>query len=274
MIRFVRQFPATLAALGFAASAAATTTLTDYGDLWYNAPAESQSGWGVNIAQQGEILFATLFVYGSDGTPRWYVASNVVPSAGANAFSGALFSVPMGTYFGVPWTGIAGVQQVGTISFTFANATTGTMAYTVNNVQVTKNIVRQTWSGDSLAGTYVGAVNGSGPACGPTGRIRIPGALVVTHSPPSPAITMTLDFTVAPNSGRCTYRGTYSQVGSVGAIGAGTYSCDVNGTVNAITGNFTVEEIRATRNGWLGRIAVVSPSCDYAGYMGGVKDSF
>jgi hypothetical protein len=44
--------------------------------------------------------------------------------------------------------------------------------------------------------------------------------------------------------------------------------------VNAVIGNFTVDEIRATRNGWLGRITVVSPNCDYAGYMGGVKDSF
>lgn len=197
-----------------------------------------------------------------------------MPSGAAGTFSGALFNVPTGTYFGVPWTGISGVQQVGTVSFTFASATTGTMTYTVNNVPVTKTIVRQSWAGDSLAGTYVGSVNGFGPACGPTGRIRIPGALVVTHAPPSQAVTMTLDFSVPPNAGRCTYRGTYSQVGSVGTIGAGTYSCDVDGRVNAITGNFTVDEIRATRNGWLGRITVVSPACDYAGYMGGVKDSF
>ena len=51
-------------------SASATTTIPDYGDIWYNAPAESQSGWGVNIAQQGEILFVTLFVYGPDRTPQ------------------------------------------------------------------------------------------------------------------------------------------------------------------------------------------------------------
>lgn len=274
MITIIRRLAAILAFLGFAVPVAATTTTTDYSDLWYNAPAESQAGWGVNIAQQGEILFATLFVYGSDGTPRWYVASNVVPTGAANTFSGALFNVPTGTWFGVPWTGISGVQTVGNISFTFAGATTGTMTYTVNSVQVTKNIVRQTWNGDSLAGTYVGAVTGFGPTCGPTGRVRIPGALVVTHAPPSQSVTMTLDFNVSPNAGRCTYHGTYSQVGSVGTIGPGTYSCDVDGVVNAVVGNFTVDEIRATRNGWLGRITVVSPNCDYAGYMGGVKDSF
>lgn len=273
MITLIRRLAATLAALGFTASAAATTTTTDYSDLWYNAPAESQAGWGVNIAQQGEILFATLFVYGTDNTPRWYVASSVTPT-GASAFGGQLFNVASGSYFGSPWTGVTGVQAVGTIAFTFSSATTGSMTYTVNSVSVTKNIVRQSWAGDSLAGTYVGAVTGFGRTCGPTGRVRIPGALVVTHAPPSQAVTMTLDFAVPPNSGRCTYRGTYSQVGSVGAIGAGTYSCDVDGVVNAVIGNFTVDEIRATRNGWLGRITVVSPNCDYAGYMGGVKDSF
>ena len=273
MIRIVHFVTATLAGLVLAGPAAATTTTTDYGDLWYNAPAESQAGWGVNIAQQGEILFATLFVYGPDGAPHWYVASNVAATA-PNTFSGLLFNVASGTYFGNSWAGIGSVQAVGNIAFTFSSATTGTMTYTVNNVQVTKNIVRQSWAGDSLGGTYVGAVTGFGQTCGPARRVRIPGALVVTHNPPSQAVTMTLDFTVPPNSGRCTYHGTYSQVGSVGSIGAGTYSCDVDGVVNAVIGNFAVDEIRATRSGWLGRITVVSPNCDYAGYMGGVKDSF
>jgi hypothetical protein len=53
-----------------------------------------------------------------------------------------------------------------------------------------------------------------------------------------------------------------------------SYHCDLNGVSNAVTGSFTVDEIRATRNGWIGRITVVSPQCNYAGYIGGVKDSF
>lgn len=27
--------------------------------LWYNAPAQSESGWGINVARQGEVIFAT-----------------------------------------------------------------------------------------------------------------------------------------------------------------------------------------------------------------------
>src|SRR5262249_41246771 len=117
----------------------ATTTVIDYGDLWYNAPAESQGGWGVNIAQQGEGLFLTLFVYGQDGKPHWYVASSVA-STGANAFGGQLFDIGSGTFFGSAWAGVSGVRQVGDIAFTFDSATTGSMTYSVDTAQVTKSI--------------------------------------------------------------------------------------------------------------------------------------
>jgi hypothetical protein len=260
---------ALVAAISFPATA--TTTVTDYEDIWYNAPAESQSGWGVNIAQQDGVLFATLFVYGSDNTPRWYVAT--LQGAGDNVtFHGDLLSVGTGTFFGAPWTGISNVQNVGAMNFTFASATTGTMTYTVNGTTVTKSIVRQSLGSDALSGTYMGGVTGFGSTCGTTGRVRVPGALVVTHTPPT--IAMSLTFNVSPNSGTCSYQGTYSQTGSVGSVSAGSYHCDVNGVSNAVTGSFTVDEIRATRNGWTGRITVVSPQCNYAGYIGGTKDSF
>lgn len=251
--------------------AVATTTVTDYEDMWYNAPAESQSGWGVNIAQQGEVLFATLFVYGPDNTPRWYVAT--LQGAGDNVtFRGDLLAVGTGTYFASPWAGISNIQTVGTMTFAFDSVSTGTMTYTVNGATVTKSIVRESWHSDVLTGTYMGGVTGFGSTCGATGRVRVPGALAVTHTPP--AIAMTLDFNVPPNSGRCSYQGTYSQAGTAGSIAGGTYHCDVNGVANAVTGSFTVDEIRTTRNGWIGRITVVSPQCNYAGYIGGVKDSF
>ena len=269
-----RYLHAAACSIGLVATqcAEAGTTLTDYSDLWYNAPAESESGWGVNVAQQGDIIFATLFLYGQDHLPHWFVASNV-SATGPGTFTGDLFNVASGSWFGAPWTGITPPQAVGTITFAFDSSSHGTMTYSVNGTQVTKSIVRVTWRNDALTGVYAGAVTGFGQSCGPTGRIRIPGALNVTHTPP--AITMTLDFAVSPTqTGRCTYHGTYNQFGSMGRIDAGTYSCDVNGVVNAVVGNFTVDEIRATRSGFLGRIAVVSPNCDYNGYLGGVKDQF
>src|SRR3954469_24052414 len=46
-----------------------------YQGLWWN-PAES--GWGLNTTHQGNILFATLFVYAGDGQPLWLVASGLM----------------------------------------------------------------------------------------------------------------------------------------------------------------------------------------------------
>lgn len=101
MTTSIRRFLARATLLcGFALPAAATTFSIDFTDLWYNAPAESEAGWGVNVIQQNEVLFATLFVYGPDGTPRWYVASRLDP-AGENRFAGPLYTAA-GTYFGAP----------------------------------------------------------------------------------------------------------------------------------------------------------------------------
>ena len=36
---------------------------TSYEGLWWNSPANSESGWGLNITHQGNILFATWFTY-------------------------------------------------------------------------------------------------------------------------------------------------------------------------------------------------------------------
>ena len=97
---FLRRFAAAaFASLAFALPASATNFSTDYTDLWFNP---SESGWGVNVIQQGNTLFATLFVYGTDQSPRWYVASGLVASS-STVFSGQLFQTT-GPYFGAAWT--------------------------------------------------------------------------------------------------------------------------------------------------------------------------
>ena len=39
--------------------------------LWWNAPAESESGWGINFAHQGDVIFATWFTYDASGKAWW-----------------------------------------------------------------------------------------------------------------------------------------------------------------------------------------------------------
>src|SRR5262249_40359129 len=35
----------------------------NYQGLWWSSPANSESGWGVNLAHQGDIIFASWFTY-------------------------------------------------------------------------------------------------------------------------------------------------------------------------------------------------------------------
>ena len=81
------------AALACLPARAATPFSVDASDLWFN-PAEQ--GWGVNIAQQWDTVFLTLYVYGSDNKPVWYVASSMVGArtggVGDVRFVGDLFS--------------------------------------------------------------------------------------------------------------------------------------------------------------------------------------
>jgi hypothetical protein len=271
MKSFARLIAATVLALGLSQQASATSYSIDYTDLWYFDPAGGESGWGVNLIQQNEVLFVTLFVYGTDGTPRWYVGSNV-SATGQTTFSGQLFSV-VGTYFGSPWVPSAlGATLVGNIAFTFTSVGEGSMTYNVNNVVVTKPIIRQTWRADNLTGSYLGGQAAFGSACGGNGDRSINGFFTVNHN--NPTLTMFIDFvTVGGQNARCNYNGTYSQVGSVGSITNGTFNCTVAG-VAANDGNFTITEIRTSRNGFNGRYVAQDGVCSYAGQFGGIRDVF
>ena len=259
-----------LVSLGLALPASATTLTADFTGLWYRSPAESESGWGVNIIQQHDVLFVTMFIYDQANQPHWYVASNVVNTGGSN-FSGQLFNIGSGTYFGAPWAGISGVQAVGNIAFQFSSPTQGSMTFSINNVQVTKPIVRQSWRIDNLTGNYIGGLTARGPGCD-TGLL-VNGDLTVTHSQPN--ISFRVDFVNASNQpGVCTFNGIYSQVGSVGAVNSGNFTCTINNVPNAFAGSFSMSETYNNRNGFAGAISGTSQFCSFNGYFGGTRDVF
>jgi hypothetical protein len=124
----------------------------NFSDLWYNP---SESGWGVNLIQQYDTIFATLFVYGADNRTRWYVAPALRQAATPANFSGDLFETN-GPWFGGTFTqGAVSNRRVGTMIFTaLVSGTAGTVSYSVDGVSVTKNIQRQTWSSTPGAGNY------------------------------------------------------------------------------------------------------------------------
>ena len=121
---------------GFQAPGAAS----NYQGLWWNA---QESGWGINFAHQGDVIFATWFTYGADNQPQWYTIR--AQKTAANVYAGPVSSFTGLPFNTVPYTPNANVKTpVGTATITFADdGKAATFTYTVNGITQTKQIVRQ-----------------------------------------------------------------------------------------------------------------------------------
>ena len=113
-----------------------TPPIGSHTGLYWNA---SEPGWGVNVSHQGNIAFGTLFVYGDQGEPRWYVMSNGALN-GQGGFEGALYETRM--------VGNAvNVETVGSMRLTFGIDGAGTLQYEVRGRSVAKSIAPQRFAG-------------------------------------------------------------------------------------------------------------------------------
>src|SRR5262245_51555055 len=114
----------------------------NYQGLWWRSPAGSESGWGINFAHQGDILFATWFTYDAQSKPWWLIA--LLSKSADGSYSGPVSTVSGPAFDSVPFDpGQVAETVVGTMSISFASATAGTLAYTINGVAQTKSIVKQ-----------------------------------------------------------------------------------------------------------------------------------
>jgi hypothetical protein len=139
--RITRQVFSTPATCSF--TTGDRSTATNYQDLWWNP---NESGWGINVTHQGDVIFATLFDYDLNGNGTWYVLANA-PKVSAGVYSGALYTTTDPPFNANPWVpNSSAATQVGTMSFTFSSGNAGTLTYTVNGAQVTKQIQREVFS--------------------------------------------------------------------------------------------------------------------------------
>jgi hypothetical protein len=227
-----------LAAIVFAASASAVPALAtpqpiNGTDMWFN-PAES--GWGINLFHQGSTIFAALFVYGSDGQPRWYVGSSLDSSDGAT-FTGGLFEAT-GSWFGLPFDeGAVTRRQVGTMTIVLGRFST-VLDYTVDGVHVRKDINRFTFRTTGLSGLYAGYLYQ--PAANGAPEIRQDWHFTIQDNGSS----LTL-FADSDREGSGVFSGTKTQLGQV-ADASGTY------TVNSRTGTWSMSDVDVTPNGLTG----------------------
>jgi hypothetical protein len=113
----------------------------NFGGTWWNAPAGSESGWGINLAHQGDVIFTTWFTHDANGK-AWYLTMTAFQT-GANTFTGTLYQTSGPPLGAIPFDP-ALVQRtaVGTGTLTFADGDNGSFIYTVNGTSQTKKITR------------------------------------------------------------------------------------------------------------------------------------
>jgi lysyl endopeptidase len=111
---------------------------TNFQDLWWN-PAEP--GWGVNLAHQGNILFATLFTYDESGKGLWLAMSRGERIADG-LYIGELLELRGPPFNASPWGDVSS-EQVGTFTVQFSRGNAGTITYTYKGALVVKRIERQ-----------------------------------------------------------------------------------------------------------------------------------
>jgi serine protease len=124
------------AAAGIAAAA------PNYQGLWWASPAGSESGWGINFAHQGDIIFATWFTYDASGKAWWL--SMIANKTGPNTYAGDLLTTHGPAFSAMPFDPNAVTHAtVGHATLTFTGANTAQFAYTVNGVPQTKTLTRE-----------------------------------------------------------------------------------------------------------------------------------
>jgi hypothetical protein len=114
--------------------------------LWWRSPAGSESGWGVNLVHQGDILFATWFTYDAERRPLWLVVTEGARRT-VNSYSGTVYQASGPSFDGAVWDASrVELRAVGTATFTFNDANNGVMQYVENGAVLIHPITRQVFA--------------------------------------------------------------------------------------------------------------------------------
>jgi uncharacterized delta-60 repeat protein len=101
---------------------------TNYQDLWGALPTARESGWSLNLAHQGELIFATWHAYDVDRQALW-LAGTAYPT-GAGGYEGTLTRVSGPSYRSESWNAAAlAATDVGSFRIAFTDGNSGVFSY-------------------------------------------------------------------------------------------------------------------------------------------------
>lgn len=229
----------------------------DNSDLWWNP---SESGWGLQLVQRSEVIFATLFVYNDSTTPIWFSAT--LEPSGFASWTGALMQCT-GPWFGsVPFSPAAVTcTRVGSMTFGALSDHDGALAYSVNGTTVNKSITRQTLRAEDSSGVYVGVLSQGADGCSNIADLgrrqnRIDFELIQNGT------GLTIVSQEENSTAVCTSSGDYAQYGQFGASRQVTSSCtdgshggdvrlfyEVSVSFTGVTMNFTAPSSNPDQRG-------------------------
>jgi mono/diheme cytochrome c family protein len=129
--------PLSFTALG--TGTAAPPPSSNYQGLWWGGAAED--GWGINLAQQGDLIYMTWYTYDATGKASWLamLANRTAPGT----YAGSILEVRGSPYDAVPYNPNAKVAQtVGTGTLSFIDTANGTFAFAAKSVSRTIAIQR------------------------------------------------------------------------------------------------------------------------------------
>lgn len=104
---------------------------------WWGGP--SENGWGLSFIQHGNTLVAGWYLYNNTGQPTWYIMPGCTWNASFTTCNGNVVAAT-GSWLGAYNSAQFQSNVIGTVSFSFTNATTGTMSWVVNGIAGQKNI--------------------------------------------------------------------------------------------------------------------------------------
>ena len=241
------------------AAAHATATGTNYSDLWATT---GEPGWGLNISQQADTLFATLFTYDKGERAVWYSVTLTYQSTGPNgavSYAGDLYETT-GPALGQPYDPrLVRYRLVGRAAIDFGDAAHGFLAYSADGVLVAKQVTRLTFAAQSPVGDYVGATSDVTYDCEDpkhNGRIT---------DDPGPFTIRQEDGGIVLRFPTCTFTGTYTQQGQIGQVDS-TYECTHQGR-----GETRFTSLRADQGGITGVYEGRDRFCRFRGNVGGMR---
>jgi hypothetical protein len=249
------------AALCLGSPAYATSYSTDVTDLWW---IPTESGWGMQLVQEGSTVFATLFIYGATNQPTWAAATLQSHGQGSYIWSGSLY-VYTGPSFGSSFNlSMVDNRQAGSMTFELSTVANGNLTYSIDGTEVTKQVIRQPLVLDDYTGNYTIAAHLLASACAnPSSNGDTAGPMNLMVSQTGASMTMTWIFL---DGAVCSYSGPYTQTGKLGAFSA-NYRCST-GEV----GQLDLFEMTNRMGMISGRLSGQSTNlgCEYSGYFSGV----